>query len=70
MVGVWNALPGVVVVDADTIVAFKMLLDRHIEMQEFEGYGSVKADEINVHHVASCSAQTLWTKGLVPVYVL
>lgn len=33
---VWNALPGVVA-EADTIVAFRRLSDRHIEVQ---GYGS------------------------------
>ena len=38
VVGVWDVLPGVVV-QTDTIVAFKGLLDKHRNMQGIEGYG-------------------------------
>lgn len=36
MTGAWNTLPGVL---ADTLVAFKRLLVRHMEMQGIEGCG-------------------------------
>lgn len=42
MVGAWNTLP-VVVMEAGTIVAFPRLLDRHIDMQRMERYGSHEA---------------------------
>lgn len=38
VVGASNALPGVVV-EADVVAVLKRLLDRHMDMQEMEGYG-------------------------------
>lgn len=37
--GAWNTLPRVVV-EADTIMIFKSLLDQHMDMQGTEGYGT------------------------------
>lgn len=38
VVGVWNMLP-LVMVEADTIVAFRRFFDRHMNMQEIERSG-------------------------------
>lgn len=38
VVGAWNMLSGVVV-EADMLVAFKRLLDRHVDMRGMEGFG-------------------------------
>jgi len=40
LVGVWSALPSVVVVEAETIGMFKALLDKHANVQGIEGYAS------------------------------
>lgn len=37
LVGVWNVLPGVVM-DTDMMVAFKMLLEKHLDMEGMRGY--------------------------------
>lgn len=52
VVGAKNTLPAVEV-EAVTIMAFKRLLERHMEVQGMEGYGSCTADEISSsrHHV-------------------
>ena len=55
VVGVWNALPGVVV-ETDTIGRFKGLLDKHMNMQGIEGYGAGTGRR-NWFNLASCSAQ-------------
>lgn len=39
MVVVWNMLPGLIV-EADTIIALKRLLDWQMDMQERDGYES------------------------------
>lgn len=40
VVGAWNTLLGVVVVEANTIVVFERLLDSHMDMRGLEGDGS------------------------------
>lgn len=39
MAGAWNALPGVVVVEADMIVVLMRLLERYMEVLGIEEYG-------------------------------
>lgn len=62
----WYALPGLVQ-EANIIMAFKRLLDRHLNKRKMEGHGSCtgRRDSFNL---PSCSAKTLWSKG--PVHVL
>ena len=47
VVGVWNALLGVVV-EADTIGAFKGVLNKHMNMQGIEEYGPREAEGISL----------------------
>lgn len=53
------------VVEADTIVVLKRLLDRHVGIQGMEGCGSHAGRQELV--LASRSAQVLWAEGPVPV---
>lgn len=42
MTDTWNVLPGMLV-EADRIMSFKLLLGRHMNMSEMEGTGSCAA---------------------------
>lgn len=59
----WKVLPGVGI-EADGTVAFKKLLDIHMEMQRWMNVDRTQA----VH--ASCSVRTLWAGGPVPVLMV
>lgn len=45
ILGAWNALPGLVV-ERDTIMLFKQLLNRHVDMQGMDGY-ELRSDRRN-----------------------
>lgn len=57
----WNAMSWVVV-EADTILAFKGLLDRHMYIQGIDRYG-LHASRRDLFILALCLAWTLWDKG-------
>lgn len=63
--GAWNALHSVVV-EAETIVVFKRIFDRHMNMQGMGEYRSCagRGDQSNL---ASCWAWTSWDEGPVSV---
>lgn len=48
-----------------TLIAFKELLDRHVDVPRMEGYRFNAGRQELV--LALCSTQTLWTKGPVPM---
>lgn len=54
VLGVWNALPGFMV-KADVVEVFKRLLDRCLNSQREEGYGSGKGDYFNLYCTVLCS---------------
>lgn len=44
--GAWNTLPGMAVVEAEKTMAFKMLLQRHMDMRGIRDMDYVQADDI------------------------